>query len=93
MSMNPEQRELFRNAILCVLEANPSRFGLTVRALTHLVAVYGFMSPQAAEIENEVVYLADKGLVTDVAKEISPENKAWRVTASGRDYLARRGMK
>jgi len=89
--MNPEQRELFRTAILRVLEANPSRFGLTCRALAHLVAVYGFMSPDNAQIECETQYLADKGLVTDVAKEISPENKAWRITASWRDYLAKRG--
>jgi hypothetical protein len=78
-------------ALLRVLEANPSRFGLTARALSHLIAVYGFLSPDGADLENEVLYLSGKGLVTDVAREISPENKAWRITASGRDYLARRG--
>ena len=36
----------------------------------------------------QVQYLEDKGLVVEVDKTISPENKRWRLTAAGRDYCA-----
>lgn len=41
------------------------------------------------QVEDEIVYLSDpkKGLLEHLEKLISPENKIWRTTAAGRDYL------
>ena len=89
--MNAEQRELFRRALLEVLEANNTRFGLGSAALRHLIRPYGFERPEEKEVREEVGYLEDKGLVAEVLKGVSPENRAWRITAAGRDYLAERG--
>ena len=89
--MNAERRELFRLALLRVLDANHTRFGLGLAALKHLAASFGFPNGQDSELERELQYLEDKAHVTEVLKGISPENRAWRITAAGRDYLAEAG--
>lgn len=86
--MNPQTRELLRLALLRVLEANPTRYGLGIEALRHLVYAFGFSLPEAECVENEIRYFEDKGFVTGIAKPISPENRVWRITAAGRDFLA-----
>lgn len=85
--MNATERELFRVALLRVLEANGTRFGLTAEALAALVVRFGFR-PATEVVAEELTYLADKGLVVPVGKLISPENSAWRIAAAGRDFLA-----
>jgi hypothetical protein len=40
------------------------------------------------DIERELQYLLDKGLLVDVTKAISPENRCYRIHANGRDFLA-----
>jgi hypothetical protein len=89
--MNPERRELFRLALLRVLDANHTRFGLGLPALGHLAGSFGFPTPSDSELERELQYLEDKAQITPVLKGISPENRAWRITAAGRDYLAEAG--
>jgi hypothetical protein len=83
-----QQRELFRTALLRILDANHTRFGLTVQALCHLMPVFGFFKSKPDEAEKEIAYLEDKGYIALVTKPISPENAAWRITAAGRDFLA-----
>jgi len=85
--MIPEQRELFRIAILRVLAANLTRFGLNETAISMHVFRFGFQ-PERIETVAELDYLHDKGLVAPVEKTISPENRTWRITAAGRDHLA-----
>jgi hypothetical protein len=46
----------------------------------------------AEQVLDEMQYLVDRGLVTLAPKTISPENTAWRITASGRDFLAEQGV-
>lgn len=88
MNLSPEQRELFRHALLTVLECDGSAvFGLGAPALAQLVKRHGFR-PVVAEVETELAYLQDKELVTTITKTLSPEVKAWRITADGRDFLA-----
>lgn len=89
--MNAQQRELFRLALLRVLEANNTERGLGAQALQLLVGAFGFAMPALPELRAEIQYLADKGLVEPVGKAISPENKCWRITAAGRDELAQHG--
>lgn len=86
--MKPEQRELFRRAILEAADANGSRFGLTAGALRIHLTPFGFPAAAVEDIRTETLYLADKGLLAEVPKMVSPENRAWRITAEGRDYLA-----
>ena len=87
--MTPEQKEIFRTALLRVLEERGSdQFGLGVTAIQIFIGQFGFRATKAEEIRIELQYLMDKGLVAPVGKTISPENKSWRITADGRDYLA-----
>ena len=86
--MNAEQRELFRTALLRVLDANHTRFGLGIQALEHLIAHFGFPNPAIRDLERELQYLNDKAHIVAVYKDISPENRTWRITAAGRDFLA-----
>lgn len=89
--MNAQQRELFRLALLQVLEANHTERGLGAQALQLLVGAFGFRAPAVEDIRAELQYLADKGFITAASKSISPENKNWRITAAGRDELASQG--
>lgn len=88
--MIPEQRELFRVALLRVLDANQTRFGLRAAALQMHVVQFGF-TPDLYDVQRELEYLADKTWAAPVVKEMSPENKTWRITAAGRDWLASNG--
>lgn len=86
--MKSADRELFRHALLEVAEANASRYGLPGEAFGLLARRFGFGGIARAEVEAELVYLTDKGLMAEVPRLISPEVRAWRITAAGRDYLA-----
>ena len=88
MQLTPEQREIFRKAILSVLDTNASDFGLGLRAIAAFLPIYGFNNARGGEILPELNYLVDKEFAARVGKQISPENTAWRITATGRDFLA-----
>lgn len=85
--MNPLQRENYRRALLLVLDANASPYGVGLPALRLLVQHYGFY-PTDVDTLAELTYLTDKGFITEVAKQMSPENRLHRITAAGRDFLA-----
>ena len=40
------------------------------------------------DISNELAYLEDKELAKPIAKLLSPELRAWKITAAGRDFFA-----
>ncbi len=86
--MQAEQRELFRLAILRVLDANNTRFGLGRSAIAHSMVLFGFSSPKTDDLDSELQYLEDKTLIAQSLKGISPENRAWRISAAGRDFVA-----
>jgi len=88
--MNAEQRELYRIALLRVLDANTTTYGLRAAVVAIHAQPFGFKSTpeQAAQ---ELVYLKDKGFADTNLKAISPENQTWRITAAGRDWLATNG--
>ena len=89
--MNLQQRELFRLACLRVMAANDTRFGLGIEAVCHLAGPFGFPSPDAIEVEEAIHYLARKGLLQEVPKPVSPENRLWRITGAGIAFLDERG--
>lgn len=87
--MNAATRELFRHNLIAQLCANGAP--MRVPALK-VGAMAGGFAPTDDEIDAELLYLADKGLVVVTDKLVSPELKRWRVTADGRDYAATEGL-
>jgi hypothetical protein len=89
--MNAEQKELFRKAILRVLDANRSRFGLGVTSIGHLLEPYSFSPASFAgdrpafsgAIADALQYFCDKGLAEEVRKETDAANRTWRLTEKG----------
>jgi hypothetical protein len=89
--MNPEQNELFRLAMLRVMDANRTRYGLGIVALGHSLRSFGFDPRQFLgdvqgfhdAIADALQYFCDKGLAEEVGKPISAENRAWRLTPKG----------
>lgn len=90
--MKGEQLETFRLALLKVAAANLSRWGMPLVGFKLHVARFGFIDAKTEEISPEVDYMVGKGLMEEVAKHLSPENRAWRITPAGRDYLAEREL-
>lgn len=90
MNLNAEQREHLRWALIRHLADNPTRFGLAVPLLRQMVADEG-TEVDPSTIKAELLYLQDKDMVVEVPKPLSPENSAWRITATGRDVFAMRG--
>jgi len=96
--MKPEEKELFRAALLRVMDANRTRFGMTSVALAFHLASFGF-TPAVCGGEqkfhelvlDEIGYLADKGMLEEVTKTLSRENRAWRITAAGIAFVDERG--
>ena len=87
--MNPsqEQREQIRLSILRYCDS-ADQYGLAATLLHQFLRSEGFRSLTAERLELELAYLADKFFLAPVLKPISPENRAWRITAAGRDFLA-----
>lgn len=87
--MEKTQRELFRTELVRIARnASPQSATLRIFAMN----LRGLFSVSVTEIEAEVQYLVGKGLLCDASKSISPENKAWHVSAAGRDWLAEQGL-
>jgi hypothetical protein len=89
--MTPNLRELYRCSLLRVLEANDTRWGLSLVGIEVNVGAFGFRGRGLDCTEQELRYLGGKGLAEPVNKLISPENQTWRITAAGRDWLAQNG--
>lgn len=89
--MNEPQKELFREAVLRVMDTNRTRFGLPVAAIQLRMGVFGFPAPNSDDIADALEYLARKGLAEESFKVLSPGNRAWRITAAGIDYVDERG--
>lgn len=87
--MTPADRQIFRQTILRILDANAAtRWGLGVAALRVQARAQGHSDLDPGEVAAELRYLEDKGLVTPVDKLVSPDVPEYRITAQGRDYYA-----
>ena len=86
--MNAQQREQLRLSLLRFLGDVSSTLGMNTGMLKQLAISEGRRGLLDAEVRAELQYLEDKKFVAPIAKSISPENPAWRITADGRDFLA-----
>lgn len=96
--MKAEELENFRLAILRVMDANRTRFGLGLVAIGYHLNQYGFSAgncggPEkyAELLADEIDYLTNKQLVEEVLKTVSRENRAWRLTREGIAFIDQRG--
>jgi len=89
--MNAAQQELFDLAILRVLDANRSRFGLNAEGIGHMLIGFGFGSAKPDDVVDRVDVLARKGLVEEVLKALGAANRAWRITTKGIAIVDERG--
>jgi hypothetical protein len=80
--------EHLRLSLLRFLDDNPTRYGLPAPFLLQMARSEGRPRLAPETLAAELQYLEDKGLIVSVLKTISPENRAWRITATGRDHLA-----
>lgn len=89
--MNAQDREQVRLSLLRHLDANAGRrFGLSDGVLLQTLRSEGFdVTP--AEVAAELIYLSEKQFAQPEVKPISPEIRAWRITAQGRDFFAQIG--
>lgn len=87
MMNNPQERQLLRRALVRGLEAADGA-GMTIPSLRNVAVMAGHDDVEFSAVARELAYLADKGLIAELAQHISPEIKRWRIVAEGRDWLA-----
>ena len=88
--MNADLRALLREGILIALD-RLGEFRPTLDTLHLGLRQSGHVATKE-ELHAEIQYLADKGFVATEEKLISPERRRYRITAHGRDYLAKEGL-
>ena len=86
-----EKIELFDDALLRVLDANNTPWGLQAVALCLFVRQFGFM-PTPAEAVHRLEYLTAKDMAREVPKVLSKANRAWKITDAGRRHLDEQGF-
>lgn len=90
--MNSEQRDILRQSILQILEANQTRFGLWLPALKTWLGPKGFPAISEADLQAELKAMLKEGLVETIRQGVSPQNRTWGITSAGRDHLAAQGI-
>jgi hypothetical protein len=97
--MNAEQKELLDLAILRVMDANRTRFGLGIKGLAAGMLIYSWTKANFAgdeeafhsAIADRLQYLCDHGLAEEVLKGVNKGNRAWRISTAGIDHVDERG--
>ncbi len=86
--MSPEQKEQLDLSLLRFLESNQTRFGLPTQVLLQMARSEGRPELGKTDVEAQLQYLSGKGLVEEALKGIHPENRNWRITSAGTDFVA-----
>lgn len=96
--MNAEQKELFHLAVLRVLDANRTRYGLTATTIGFHLAQFGFTPGNgggaekfAERIADTLEYICNKQCAEEVTKTLDAANRAWRITPTGIAHIDERG--
>jgi hypothetical protein len=90
--MTAAERERLRLSLLQQLREVGADSSLPLSTIVLGARLAGFNTATEETVRGELVYLLDKGCVATPQKTISPENKRWRITAAGTDYLAESGL-
>jgi hypothetical protein len=85
--MEAEQKEIFRNALLQILDGNRARYGLGVPAMQANLVRFGFPGASDSDVLDHVDYWVGKKLVEEVPRTANPENRTWRITSAGIAYV------
>lgn len=88
--MNPSQKQLLRHAILLQLESSCPA-SLPVTTILHGVTLAGHPVTEL-QLKKELLYLADKNLLSVHPQTLSPALLRYKLSASGRDYLEEQGL-
>ena len=88
MNLSPEQRKQLRLSLLRFLDNNASARGMSAALLLQMARSEGRPGLDAAGVEAELQYLADRKLIAPVTQVLSPEVSIYRITADGRDFFA-----
>jgi hypothetical protein len=88
MKLSPHEREQLRLSLLRFLDNNASGRGMSTGLLLQMARSEGRPRLITDDVDAELQYLADKGLIAQVSKAVSPEIVLWRITATGRDFQA-----
>ena len=86
-------KEIFHAALLKIMDANRTRFGLQAPVLAlHLRALAVGATPD--EIVQALEYFGSRPapLVEETRPEIDRENRAWKITAEGIRYVDQHGL-
>ena len=87
--MSPAEIEIIRLSLLRYCEAaGRSGYSMSTVLLLASLKAEGFSHLTRPEVESELLYLRDKGLLDKLVRPVSPELSHWRITAAGRDFLA-----
>jgi len=91
MNADTIKLELLRETILaCVAAASPNAVTLAIVRLHCRMTGFGGIAETV--LLSELDYLLDKGLVANPDKVISPGNRLWKITATGRDVAESKGL-
>tara|TARA_B100000989_G_C19399408_1_gene409293 strand:- start:262 stop:531 length:270 start_codon:yes stop_codon:yes gene_type:complete len=88
--MNPEYRQLTRNALLLQLEA-ASPAPLPIGTLRQGIRIAGIQLEHKG-LEKELEYLSSKGFVDKHAATLSAGHQLYTLTAFGLEYLEGEGL-
>jgi hypothetical protein len=83
-------RENLRILLLTIFEASKP-FTVELRVLRANLPK-NHRSADDATLLAEIDYLKDKAFIHEEPKVLSPENRAWKISAVGRDFLASEGL-
>ena len=86
-----EKIELLDNALLKVLDANNTTWGLQAPALRLFAREFGF-NPSPEQTVSRLEYLTEKGMAREVPKALNKANRAWKISDAGRRYLDEQGF-
>lgn len=84
--------EQLQLTLLRTLRLNETSYAVPSTVLRMMAAAQGHPTLTVPEAEAELRYLEQAGLVEQPPKLLHPENKHWRITKAGRDFLAEHGI-
>ncbi len=79
-----DRTQLLRAAILRILDANHSRWGLAAHAVSVLLPLQGFPDVAESETRTHLDWLLDRRWVTTANSPLNPDARHYRITADGR---------